>query len=68
VESLYFTTNDEINKKYKGAEGGFRTWLTEGKVVDLPDFLTSEVSKTRKISVRVICMGFSNLAYTETGS
>ena len=43
VESLYFTTSDEINKKYKGAPGGIRTWLTEGKTADLPAFLKVEV-------------------------
>ena len=44
VESLYFATDNEINKKYKGAPGGFRTWLTEGKTDDLPAYLTSEVN------------------------
>jgi soluble epoxide hydrolase/lipid-phosphate phosphatase len=43
VESLFFTTDDEINKKYKGAPGGFRAWLTEGKTAELPAYLTSEV-------------------------
>jgi soluble epoxide hydrolase/lipid-phosphate phosphatase len=43
VESLYFSTNDEIDKKYKGAPGGLRTWLTEGKTTALPAYLTSEV-------------------------
>jgi soluble epoxide hydrolase/lipid-phosphate phosphatase len=43
VKSLFFTTDNEINKKYKGAPGGFRTWLTEGKIADLPAYLTSEV-------------------------
>lgn len=43
MESLYFATDNEINKKYKGAPGGFRTWLTEGKTADLPAYLTSEV-------------------------
>ncbi|KAG0650173.1 Cytosolic epoxide hydrolase 2 [Hyphodiscus hymeniophilus] len=42
VESLFFSTDKEINKKYKGALGGFRTWLTEGKTADLPAYLTSE--------------------------
>jgi soluble epoxide hydrolase/lipid-phosphate phosphatase len=44
VESLFFATDNEINKKYKGALGGFRTWLTEGKTADLPAYLTSEVN------------------------
>ena len=43
VESLYFVTDNEINKKYKGSPGGLRTWLTENKTVDLPAYLTSEV-------------------------
>ncbi|MCJ1459637.1 hypothetical protein MMC28_010016 [Mycoblastus sanguinarius] len=45
VESLFFATDNEINKKYKGALGGFRTWLTEGKTADLPAYLTSEDHK-----------------------
>ncbi|KAE9371498.1 alpha/beta-hydrolase [Stipitochalara longipes BDJ] len=45
VESLFFITDNEINKKYKGAPGGFRTWLTEGKTADLPAYLTSEDHK-----------------------
>jgi soluble epoxide hydrolase / lipid-phosphate phosphatase len=43
VESLFFATDSKINKKYKGALGGFRTWLTEGKTANLPGYLTSEV-------------------------
>ncbi|KEF59625.1 uncharacterized protein A1O9_04471 [Exophiala aquamarina CBS 119918] len=42
VESLFFTTENEIKKKYQGAPGGLRTWLTEGKTLDLPAYLTSE--------------------------
>ncbi|KAH8896332.1 alpha/beta-hydrolase [Thozetella sp. PMI_491] len=45
VESLFFTTDNEINKKYKGAPGGFRSWLTEGRTDDLPTYLTSEDHK-----------------------
>ncbi|KAI6752357.1 hypothetical protein HG530_013726 [Fusarium avenaceum] len=45
VESLYFTTNEEIIKKYKGALGGIRSWLTEGKTTNLPAYLTSEDHK-----------------------
>ncbi|KAH7219833.1 Alpha/Beta hydrolase protein [Fusarium oxysporum] len=45
VESLYFTTDEEINKKYKGALGGLRSWLTEGKTTKLPAHLTSEDHK-----------------------
>ena len=59
VESLFFTSDDEINKKYKGAPGGFRTWVAESKTADLPTFLTSEV---RFLAVR---HGGSNLAYAE---
>ncbi|KAJ4095033.1 hypothetical protein NW761_005495 [Fusarium oxysporum] len=44
-ESLYFTTDEEINKKYKGALGGLRSWLTEGKTTKLPAHLTSEDHK-----------------------
>jgi soluble epoxide hydrolase / lipid-phosphate phosphatase len=43
MESLFFITDNEINKKYKGALGGFRTWLTEGKTTDLPAYLISEI-------------------------
>ncbi|EWY83277.1 hypothetical protein FOYG_13115 [Fusarium oxysporum NRRL 32931] len=42
AKSLYFTTDEEINKKYKGALGGLRSWLTEGKTTELPAHLTSE--------------------------
>ncbi|KAK2674220.1 Epoxide hydrolase-like [Fusarium oxysporum f. sp. vasinfectum] len=48
VESLYFTTDEEINKKYKGALGGLRSWLTEGKTTKLPAHLTSEDHKHYK--------------------
>lgn len=43
MEALYHTNDNEINKKYKGAPGGTRTWVTEGMKVDLPAYLTSEV-------------------------
>lgn len=59
MESLFFTTDNEINKKYKGAPGGFRTWLTEGKTADLPAFLTSEVK------FPAVMPGVSRLAYME---
>ncbi|RFU27301.1 hypothetical protein B7463_g9048, partial [Scytalidium lignicola] len=59
VESLFFTTDNEINKKYKGAPGGFRTWLTEGKTADLPAYLTSEVK------FLAVMHGVSKLAYME---
>ncbi|OAA63647.1 Epoxide hydrolase-like protein [Niveomyces insectorum RCEF 264] len=42
VESLYFTNDDEINKTYKGAPGGLRAWLTEGKMADVPAYRTIE--------------------------
>ncbi|KAF5602508.1 epoxide hydrolase [Fusarium pseudocircinatum] len=45
VESLYFSTDEEIAKKYKGALGGLRTWLTEDKTTELPAYLTSEDHK-----------------------
>ena len=59
MESLFFATDDEINKKYKGALGGFRTWLTEGKTADLPAYLTSEVR------LRAVMHGISKLTYME---
>ncbi|KAF4943799.1 hypothetical protein FGADI_13156 [Fusarium gaditjirri] len=43
AKSLYFTTDEEINKKYKGALGGLRSWLTEGKTTELSAYLTPEV-------------------------
>lgn len=43
VESLFFTTDNDIKKKYQGAPGGLRTWLTENKVLNLPDYLTVDV-------------------------
>jgi soluble epoxide hydrolase / lipid-phosphate phosphatase len=52
VESLFFTTDTEVLKKYKGAPGGLRTWVTEGKTADLPVYLTSEVE------FPALCMGF----------
>lgn len=57
VESLFFITDNEINKKYKGAPGGFRTWLTEGKTADLPAHLTSEVK------IRAVMHGVSKFTY-----
>ncbi|KAG9496366.1 hypothetical protein J7337_012954 [Fusarium musae] len=48
VESLYFSTDEEITKKYKGALGGLRAWLTEGKTTELPAHLTSEDHKYYK--------------------
>lgn len=59
VESLFFTTDDKINKKYKGAPGGFRTWLTEGKTANLPGYLTSEVKFLSVVH------GVSKIAYME---
>ncbi|KAF5243585.1 hypothetical protein FANTH_8164 [Fusarium anthophilum] len=44
VESLYFTADEEITKRYKGALGGLRSWLTEGRTTELP-YLTSEDHK-----------------------
>ncbi|KLO92340.1 hypothetical protein CEK26_002719 [Fusarium fujikuroi] len=45
VECLYFSTDEKITKKYKGALGGLRSWLTEGKTTKLPAYLTSEDHK-----------------------
>lgn len=43
----------------KGAPGGFRTWLTEGKTTDLPAYLTSEVKFV------AVMHGISKLAYIQ---
>ena len=59
MESLFFATDNEIGKKYKGALGGLRTWLTEGKTADLPAYLTSEVK------IRAVMHGVSKLTYME---
>jgi hypothetical protein len=59
VESLFFANDNEINKKYKGAPGGLRTWLAEGKIVNLPAYLTSEVK------FLAVIHGVSKLAYIE---
>jgi hypothetical protein len=56
VESLYFVNDDEINKKYKGATGGVRTWLTEGMTAGLPDFVTLEVRSSRDAWGFQICL------------
>ncbi|KAF5704851.1 epoxide hydrolase [Fusarium globosum] len=45
VECLYFSTDEEITKKYKGALGGLRSWLTNGKTTKLPAYLSSEDHK-----------------------
>ncbi|WZH49670.1 AB hydrolase-1 domain-containing protein [Fusarium acuminatum] len=45
AKSLYFTTDEEIIKKYKGALGGLRSWLTEDKTTKLPAYLTLEDHK-----------------------
>ena len=42
--SLFYSGDADLGKKYIGAEGGLRTWLAEGKVTQLPSFLSSEVS------------------------
>lgn len=60
MESLFFTTDNDINKNYKGALGGFRTWLTEGKTAELPAYVTPEV-KFRA----VMHGGFTKLADLE---
>lgn len=51
VESLFFTTDNEVKKEYQGAEGGLRTWLTEGKTLDLPCYVTEEV---RNIGITIV--------------
>ncbi|KAF5648010.1 epoxide hydrolase [Fusarium sp. NRRL 52700] len=45
VESLYFSADEEIAKRHKGALGGLRSWLTKGKTTELPAYLTSEDHK-----------------------
>lgn len=45
VESLYFAADNEIGKKYKGAPGGLRAWLSEGRTAELPAYLMPEDHK-----------------------
>ncbi|KAI9739920.1 MAG: hypothetical protein M1818_004976 [Claussenomyces sp. TS43310] len=42
AQSMFFSKDNELGKKYMGAEGGFRTWLTEGKVAPYPPFVSTE--------------------------
>jgi soluble epoxide hydrolase/lipid-phosphate phosphatase len=49
--SLFFSTDAEVGKKYMGATGGFREWLTEGKVAPSPPFVSSEVRSPLDISI-----------------
>jgi soluble epoxide hydrolase / lipid-phosphate phosphatase len=35
--SLFHAADEELRKEYLGQEGGFRTWLTEGKTAEWPD-------------------------------
>ncbi|CZT00651.1 related to epoxide hydrolase [Rhynchosporium graminicola] len=40
VQSLFHSTDAELGKKYMGATGGFRTWLSEGKVAEKEAWLS----------------------------
>ncbi|KAG0649252.1 Cytosolic epoxide hydrolase 2 [Hyphodiscus hymeniophilus] len=42
VESLFFSRDEDLGKKYMGAVGGFRTWLTDGKTAPSPAFVSSQ--------------------------
>ena len=43
VQSLFYSTDAELGKKYMGAEGGFREWLEAGKVADAELWFSSKV-------------------------
>ncbi|KAF4441405.1 epoxide hydrolase [Fusarium acutatum] len=45
VKSLFFSSDEEITKKYKGALGGLRSWLNDGKTTELPAYFSSEDHK-----------------------
>ncbi|KAL2061843.1 hypothetical protein VTL71DRAFT_7221 [Oculimacula yallundae] len=42
AQSLFHSTDAELGKKYMGARGGFRKWLSEGKIAEKEAWLTSE--------------------------
>ncbi|KAL3424069.1 epoxide hydrolase [Phlyctema vagabunda] len=42
VVSLFHSHDEELGKKYIGAQGGFREWLTKGRVAERPSYFSSE--------------------------
>lgn len=45
MQSLFYSKDAELGKRYMGAAGGMREWLTEGKVAPREPFFTEEVSE-----------------------
>ncbi len=43
------STDNELGKKYMGATGGIRTWLSEGKIAKREEWLEPEVSTCKII-------------------
>jgi len=43
VQSLFYSTDADLGKKSMGARGGFKTWLSEGKVAPKETWLSQEV-------------------------
>ncbi|KAG4420888.1 hypothetical protein IFR04_005972 [Cadophora malorum] len=42
VQSLFYSTDADLGKKSMGARGGFKTWLSEGKVAPKETWLSQE--------------------------
>ncbi|KAK0118184.1 hypothetical protein ONS95_012489 [Cadophora gregata] len=42
AQSLFHSTDAELGKKYMGARGGFRKWLSEGQVAERESWLSKE--------------------------
>ncbi|RDW79853.1 alpha hydrolase-24 [Coleophoma cylindrospora] len=40
--SLFHSRDEELGKKYLGAQGGFRTWLSQAKTAEWPNYLTEK--------------------------
>lgn len=43
MQALFHTSDEEVGKRYMGAEGGMRDWLEERRGVLLPEYFTTEV-------------------------
>ena len=43
MQSLFYSKDAELGKKYMGAKGGFREWLEAGKIADPQLWFSSKV-------------------------
>jgi hypothetical protein len=43
VQSLFHTSDENIKKKYMGAEGGTRVWFSGGNIAPAPAYLSKDV-------------------------